>query len=164
MADVSPGTAVGLFASALLGGLKVLAEFLKWRNAKRLKQAYSESAPPLPQPTAQPALPALTLELQLQKKDVELLRAQYQIDQMTADFRRLREALDNAQRENAQLSARVVEEELRSRQLVGEIEEMIRTGGGGHADTGSRGGADRRERGPVYDPARRRGVLRPEDR
>jgi hypothetical protein len=122
MADVSPGVALGTFVGGIVALLKLAGEIIKYRNAKRLKDAEKSIGPSIRPPPMPPPPPTLTYELQVQAKHVELLRAQYQIDTLTVK-------LAEASRREAELSARVTEQELLNRQLVDEMARLRREGG-----------------------------------
>lgn len=125
MPDVHPVIAVLTALGSIAGAVKGLAELRKKSERKRLERAYRESAPTPPTSSAEPERlgppPELSLELKLQAKEIELLRAHYQIDQMLEDFRRLRRSLDEAAEDQAKLAARLTEQELLNRQLVEEM-------------------------------------------
>jgi chromosome segregation ATPase len=127
MPDVNPIIAVLTALGSIAGGVKALAELRKSREKKRFERLYKDSAPTETAPTSL-TTPQLSLELKLQAKEIELLRAQYQIDQMRDDFRRLRASLDEAAKDQARLAARLTEQELLNLQLVEEMR-TLRTEG-----------------------------------
>ena len=124
MADLSPFVALLTALGSIAGAVKVGGELLKKRWEKKLGRAYRDSEPEASPQLPAPPAPALSLELKLQAKEIELLRAQYQIDQMQADFRRLRLSLDEAARDQAMLAARLTEQELYNTQLLEEMRRL----------------------------------------
>ena len=126
MPDALPGIVFSTSIAILGGVLKVVGELIKWRTARRMKDAYAKTAP-----AVAPQLPATVspaLEAQLQAKEIELLRAKYQIEELQQALRRLRLALDEAAEDQAQLAAAISAERWANDALLAEMAELRKEG------------------------------------